>query len=274
MSDGPAETGALRPVLVTRPTGREGTLVSRLTSQGLRIEHQPLIRLVLEGDSGRGRQDSQRAEELRSALTGLAEGAYTHLVLTSRTAVEALGSPTVPASTQVVAVGGGTAEALTAAGVHVDHIAGGSGAALVEEMPAAPPHASVLFPASAAASRTVPDGLTAKGYRVHEVTAYHPEMLAPPAGVVSALRGGEYSAIVLTSPMIARAAAELGVHPSTAVVTIGDPTSAAARAAGLTVAEQAAETTDEALARAVQTVLGVDPADPPVPIAAQTTVRP
>lgn len=267
MSRGPADTGAprpdpssrirpaTRPVLVTRPAGRGDALVDRLTALGLTAEHHPLTRLVPAPD-----------EELGTLRARLAGGEYTHLVVTSRTAVETIVPVVAPPTTEVVAVGAGTADALRAAGLPVHRIAGGSGAALVEEMPTAPPHATVLFPASAAASRTVPEGLAAKGYRVDEVTAYHPELVELPAAVASALRTGGYGAIALTSPMIARAAAENGVHESTSVVTLGHPTSEAARAAGLAVAAQADSATDEALARAVHAVLGAAPSGPPSPL--------
>ncbi|MBP2382895.1 uroporphyrinogen-III synthase [Brachybacterium sacelli] len=241
-----------RPVLVTRPAGRADALVNLLEEQGLVVEHRPLVRLTLEDSS-----------ELTAACGHLAAGAYTHLVITSRTAVEALlaalppGAPRldVPATTRVLAVGAGTAEALSAAGAPADLVAAGSGAALVEAMPPADGETAVLFPASAAASPTVPEGLAAKGYRLDRVTAYRPELLPLPAATATALRSGGHAAIVLTSPMIARAAAGTGVHASTAVVTIGTPTEEAARTAGLLTTVQADEPTDEALVRAVLTAL-------------------
>ncbi|WP_226985937.1 uroporphyrinogen-III synthase [Brachybacterium sp. FME24] len=244
-----------RPVLVTRPAERGDALMSRLEELGIPVEHRPQIRLVPETGG-----------ELASALESLAAGAFTHLVVTSRSAVDAMGPVAVPPATQIVAVGEGTAAALAAAGIPADLVAAGSGAAVVEAMPDADRGASVLFPASAAASATVPEGLAAKGYRVHRVTAYRPELLELPAATIRTLTGGGYAAIVLTSPMIARAAAGIGVHESTAVVTIGAPTSDAARGAGMRVAVQAEEPTDEALARAVQAALASPPgAGPAVP---------
>lgn len=265
----------LRPVLVTRPAGRGDGLVSLLEQRGVDVEHRPLTRLV-----------PVSGPEIELVRARLATGDYTHLVLTSRTAVEAFSSPTpaglpaaapvsVPPRTQVVAVGEGTAAALAAIGIRADVVASGSGAALVEEMPPVGPpstdqHPSadrasssalaprVLFPASSAASPTVPEGLRAKGYRVDQVTVYRPEPVDLPAASVQALRSGGYSAIVLTSPMIARRAAQIGIHPSTAILTIGDPTTEAVRAAGLHVALQAEEPTDAALAAAVGRMLDLD----------------
>lgn len=251
-----------RPVLVTRPAGRGDALVRLLEQQGLVVEHRPLTRLVpVVGPA----VDLARAE--------LRAGEYSHLVLTSRTAVEALfstGSPTappaaspveVPPLTQVVAVGEGTAAALAAVGIRADMVASGSGAALVAEMPpvSTTPAPRVLFPASAAASPTVPEGLWAKGYRVEQVTVYRPEPVDLPEAAARALRLGGYGAIVLTSPMIAQRAAAIGISPTTVILTIGDPTTEAVRAAGLEVALQAEEPTDAALASAVVRALDLGP---------------
>ena len=249
-----------RPVLVTRPAGRGERLVQLLTEAGLLAEHAPLTHLV-----------PTRSAELEAARTELAAGAFTHLVVTSRTAAECLGAARpgdpavhVPSGTEVIAVGEGTAAALARIGVPATQVAEGSGAALVAAMPPAPVGARVLFPASAAASRTVPEGLRARGYEVQEVEAYRPAPLEAPPEVSAGLPSGRYAALVLTSPMIARRAAELGVHPSTAIVTIGEPTSAAVHAAGLTPARQAAEPSDEALLAAVLAALDAADASSPL----------
>ena len=244
-----------RPVLVTRPAGRGEQLVHLLEEAGLAAEHVPLTHLV-----------PTRSAELETARAELAAGVFTYLVVTSRTAAECLadgGATPVPEGTEVVAVGEGTAAALARVGIRATRVADGSGAALVAAMPPAAPGAAVLFPASAAAARTVPEGLRDKGYRVREVEAYRPAPLEAPPAVSAGLPSGRYAAIVLTSPMIARHAAELGVHPSTAIVTIGEPTSAAARTAGLAPACQAAEPSDEALVAAVRAALDAPSATAP-----------
>ena len=246
---------APRPVLVTRPAGRGEHLVHLLAQAGLHAEHVPLTHLV-----------PTRSAQLETARAELAAGVFTHLVVTSRTAAECLaddGATPVPEGTEVVAVGEGTAAALARVGIRATRVADGSGAALVAAMPPAAPGAAVLFPASAAAARTVPEGLRDKGYRVREVEAYRPAPLEAPPTVSAGLPSGRYAAIVLTSPMIARHAAELGVHPSTAIVTIGEPTSAAARTAGLAPACQAAEPSDEALVAAVRAALDAPSATAP-----------
>lgn len=259
----PPTGGAVR-VLLPRPSGRGSRLAELLRAQGLHPEHHPVVELRLHDDA-----------PMREAVTRLAAGEVEHLVLTSPRAVEALAAITadalrIPPAVTVTVVGEGTASALREHGHEPDRIADGSGAALVELFPdaSAPPAEAVgsgavarprvLFPASAAAAPTVPDGLECNGYTVDRVTAYSPHPIQPPPQAVDDLRAGAYRAVVLTSAMIARIIAELGVHPGTGVVTIGDPTSAAARAAGLTVHAQATAPTDQALAAAVRAVL-----DPP-----------
>ena len=243
---------AAGPVLVTRPAGRGEHLANLLEAEGLTAEHAPLTRLV-----------PSTGEELEAALAQLAAGAFTHLVVTSRTAAERLAGAEAPFETAVIAVGGGTAETLRAAGLSPTAVADGSGTALVAAMPPAAPGDRVLFPASSAASRTVPKGLRAAGYEVVEVVAYRPEPVDPPPAVAESLAAGRYAVIVLTSPMIARRAAELGVHPATAVIAIGDPTAEAVRAAGLGPLHQAAAPTDEALVAAVLEALDAAPHEPP-----------
>lgn len=269
----PALKGAAR-VLLPRPAGRGGDLVALLQEAGLLVEHHPFVELRLHEHA-----------PLRDAARGLAVGEFEHLVLTSPRAVDALlaggGGLDIPPEVTVTVVGEGTASALRSVGREPDRIANGSGAALVAQFPAAPaitddpgipgvasPGTRVLFPASAAAAPTVPEGLSAKGYQVTQVVAYSPCPADLDPQVTDSLRTGGYAAVVLTSSMIARIAAQIGVHPSTRLVTIGDPTTAQARTAGLTVHRQADAPTDRALAEAVLAVLadpettGPERADP------------
>lgn len=281
----PSSTGTAR-VLLPRPAGRAGGLALLLEEAGLQVEHHPFVELHLHDDP-----------PLREAVRGLGAGEFDHLVLTSPRAVEALQAADmlravdqhgagqapesagsrlqIPDTTIVTVVGEGTASALRAVDREPDRTASGSGAALVAEFPeavvatgapvdAAATGTRVLFPASAAAAPTVPEGLAAKGYRVTQVQAYSPHRADLAPRVQTDLSTGEYAAVVLTSSMIARIAAEVGVHASTRVVTIGDPTTAAARDAGLTVHAQAAAPTDQALADAVLHALRPADDDPAV----------
>lgn len=262
--------GRAARVLLPRPAGRAGTLPALLGRDGVIVAHHPLVELEVEAGPA-----------VQRALQDLAAGRYTDLVVTSRSGVAALlaasglaapgaegaaglsaavGTLAVAPGTRVVAVGPSTAAALADAGVATDLVAEGSGAALVAAMPAPDGERTVLFPASAAAAPTVPDGLRAAGYAVDRVEAYRPRPVELPEPVARDLATGGFAAIVLTSPMIARHAAAAGIGAGTAVVTIGSPTSSAARAAGLPVAVQAAAPDDEHLAAAVRSVLGIDAA--------------
>ncbi|PMC76903.1 uroporphyrinogen-III synthase [Brachybacterium sp. UMB0905] len=243
----PSAAAAL-PVLVTRPAGRAGGLLTLLAARGVTAEHVPLLELV-PGD----------AAQLARAREGLAAGAFTHLVVTSRTTVEVLtgadGQLDVDGGTQVLAVGAGTAAALRSAGIRPHRVAAGSGASLIEQLPPAPETSRVLLPVSTAAAPTVPDGLRAAGYQVQRIDAYCPVPAAVEPAMRERLRGGGYGAVVLTSSQAARRLAELDPDPLTPLVTIGSPTSSAVREAGLVVAAQASAPTDAALADAVCAVL-------------------
>lgn len=236
------------PVLVTRPAGRAGGLLTLLVARGVTAEHVPLLELV-PGD----------AAQLARAREGLAAGAFTHLVVTSRTTVEVLtgadGQLDVDGATQVLAVGEGTAGALRSAGIRPHLVAAGSGASLIEQLPPAPETSRVLLPVSTAAAPTVPDGLRAAGYQVQRIDAYCPVPAAVEPAMRERLRSGGYGAVVLTSSQAARRLAELDPDPLTPLVTIGSPTSSAVREVGLVVAAQAAAPTDAALADAVCAVL-------------------
>ena len=120
--------------------------------------------------------------------------------------------------------------------------------------------ARLWLPASSAAADTVRQGLVERGYTVTQTIAYRPQVLEQPPHVLAALREGGYAAVVLTSPMIAREIAARGPHPGTVLLSIGEPTTAALREAGLPVHGQAAQPTDAALAAAVAAALaGPDP---------------
>lgn len=245
---------AARPrVLLPRPAGSGETLIAQLRAEGLEPDHHPFLELVPEHDT-----------DLREAVADLAGGGADWLVVTSPATFDALdrydGSDdpgvrgvrfTVPQGTRVAVVGEGTAACARERGIEPDLVAHGSGAALVAQMPPADGSGTVLFPASSAASATVPEGLRALGYTVRQEVAYRPVATSIDPAVVRTLATGGYGAIVLTSAMIARLAAALPIHLSTAVVTIGAPTTQAAREAGLRVDAQAEAPTPEALTRAV-----------------------
>ncbi|UEJ84195.1 uroporphyrinogen-III synthase [Brachybacterium halotolerans subsp. kimchii] len=265
-------------VLLPRPEGRGDDLTDLLEIAGYDVVRAPFVRI-----------EPAPAADLAPALDRLARGEYDLLVITSPATVRSLVAVglQVPEGTEVVAVGGATARALHEAGLEVDLVAEGSGAALVEAVrrrreavgspdarpeldpdsdsdsdPTAPgpvsapaPAPRVLLPASSAAAPTVREGLEGAGMHVEQVDAYHPEHAPLPAEVERDLPGGGFDAIVLTSSMIARRAAQIGVHPRTAVVVIGRPTEEAALSAGLQVDARAEHPDAPSLARAVHLAL-------------------
>lgn len=233
-------------VLVPRPAGSADALVQRLRELGLAVDHQPFLALVPVHD-----------DAVRQAVADLRAGCFSWLVLTSATALPALELDTtvVPRTTRVAVVGDTTAAAARERGIEPCLVAAGSGQALVEQMPPARAGDRVLWPASSAAAPTVPDGLRGLGYEVRPVTAYRPTPVDVPAAVLRDLAQGAYAVVVLTSAMIARLVADATPHPSTRVVSIGDPTSQAAHEVGLRVDVQADAPTIDALAAAVVAAL-------------------
>lgn len=304
-------------VLLPRPSGRGDDLSDLLEIAGYDVVRAPFIRI-----------ESAPASDLAPTLGRLAGGEYDLLVITSPATVPALvaaaaelrgsaGSADgpvlrVPASTEIVAVGGATTRILHEAGLEVGMVAEGSGAALVEALrhrrsertrrvadetgrlthadtdpsdtadpaPRALPAPRVLLPASSAAAPTVREGLERAGMQVDQVDAYHPRLADLPEQVERDLSAGGFDAIVLTSSMIARRAAELGVHPSTAVVVIGRPTKEAAEQVGLRVDARAEHPDAPSLARAVHLALApsatrpVGPSAPAVPTAPRVPTAP
>lgn len=111
--------------------------------------------------------------------------------------------------------------------------------------------ATVLFPGSADASRTLAEGLLDLGLLTEHVLAYVPQPAALPEAVATDLRSGALAAAVLTSPAIARAVLAKEPAATCRLVAIGAPTARAIESAGRRAAAVADEATDTALAYAV-----------------------
>ena len=219
-------------VLVPRPAGRGAELIDELVRAGADITAVPLISICPPPDTG----------ALDLALIALAAGDFSWVGCTSVNAVHAvteragtLGlTPPVPADTRVAAVGRATARALTDAGVPVDLVPGdgGSAAALAGVWPRAHPGDAVLLPRSDLAAPTLPSALQAAGYRVEAITAYRTVVESVTGDVAAGLRAGAFDAVLLTSPSVVAALADVKLAPVTVVGAIGEPTARAARAAG------------------------------------------
>lgn len=226
-------------VLVPRSRRQASRLSARIRSLGGEPLEAPTI-TVEPGDE----------PALRTAVRELAAGLHVAVCLTSPTAVEVVADAAVAegidaplAAVPVVAcVGTGTAErAAVRLGRVPDLVpATATSAALAAAFPDG--SGSVLLPRADLATRTLVDGLAAKGYDPVEVVAYvtgRPESLPPDA--LARLAEGSVDIVVFASSSTARNfAALVADHPwHAAVVSIGPVTSAACREVGLPVTAEA-----------------------------------
>jgi uroporphyrinogen-III synthase len=223
-------------VVVTRDEGPDGPLTRLLRERGFRVHSWPAIRIAPPADPG----------PLDEALASLESFGW--IVFTSRRAVAAVVDRVSrpPASLRVAAVGSGTAGALADAGWTADLVPGTqTGESLLESLVDAGVGAGtrVLFPASAIARDTVPDGLIEAGAVVVQVEAYRTE----PGELdreecAAALENGVVDVVTYTSPStVENLERALGpelfdrVRRETRAVAIGPTTGEAARVAGLDV---------------------------------------
>lgn len=235
------------PVLVPDPAGRGRELIDHLHRFGLTVDHSPFLELAMQRDA-----------DTRDAVGALVEGRFDHVVLDSPRAADLLLSydPVLPEHTLVIAAGHETAAALHEHGMDPAVVTADSPAALVSQAPAAgEPGQGLLLLGSATMAPTVREGLTAKGYTVTQVVAYRPRSVSLEPQIVRDLRLHGYSAIVLTSAMIATLAGHLGIHRDIRVITIDAEATAAAEAKGLVVHGQAIEPTGASLAEATRRAL-------------------
>lgn len=253
-------------MVVTRATGDGRDLAERLEAFGALVTAVPLIATEPPADGGAA---------LGEAVDQLVAGAHGWVVISSPTGARrllAVLGGRRPAA-RVAAVGPGTAEVLTDAGVQVDlvperHV----GEGLVEAFPPPDrdPHAggdpaSVVVVRAAVARDVVPDGLTGAGWRVRVVEAYRTVPASVDRDGLAAIAVAEV--VTLTSSSTADALAELATtHPNLVVppvVCIGPVTAATASARGLQVAAVADPHSLDGLVAAVVGVLGAPVLPPP-----------
>lgn len=220
---------------MTRPAPDAASLAGRLAALGAVPLITPAIEIV-PGDPGL----------LEAALTRVRR--FDWIVFTSRYAVEAVARRGHPLEgPRIAAVGPATAEALADHGIAAalvprDHSAEGLLAALGDVA-----GLRMLFPASAIAKRTLPDGLRARGAHVLEVVAYDTR---PTGAMYDALASAD--AVTFTSPSTVRGLLVANRVPAGAkIVCIGPGTAEAARAAGLTVASVAVPHSEDGLVDAL-----------------------
>ncbi len=230
-----AATGTLSGsiVVVTRPRGDGDGLTEAFRAAGAEVLACPAVEVVDPEDGG-------------AALAGaVAElGRYHWIVFSSANAVRrllgAVADLRALGTVRLAAVGPATAAALEDHQLVADLVAARPSAeGLVEEFPlCSTSGAAVLFPASAVAARTLPDGLRSKGWAVDEVVAYRTlPAPPPPAAVVRELENA--SAVTFASPsavdayLAARGGGGRPLPVPPVVACIGAATAAAAHAAGL-----------------------------------------
>jgi uroporphyrinogen III methyltransferase/synthase len=171
-------------------------------------------------------------------------------------------------ATRIAAIGPGTVAALADLHLGVDLA---PERAVAEELLAAFPDpdgpGTVLLARAAVARDVLPDGLAGRGWAVEVVEAYRTLPADPSEAAVADAAAAD--AICFTSSSTVTnylaAAGREAVPP--VVVCIGPVTAATARAAGLTVAAEAAAPTIPALVDALTAVLDRPPPAPPAPSA-------
>lgn len=154
-------------VVVTRRREQSTALISTLEAEGAEAVAVPVIDVIDPPDGG---------AELRSGLAGLEPGDW--VVITSpngatRVAAALAGQPLVD-GVSVAAIGPGTKARSEAAGVLVDLVPQTSIAeGLLDALPGPGPGGGTMLLARAEVARaTLPDGLRARGWTVHDVAAY------------------------------------------------------------------------------------------------------
>lgn len=251
-------------VLLTRPSGRADALADRLRRAAIAVHAVPT---VATEPIPAGLDDA--AEILRR--TGPSAVAW--LVVTSplgaSIALDALArAGRVPGTghPRLAAVGPATAAVLRDGGWSADLVpAAAKGAAIAADMAALQALAGmrILLARADAAGTDLPDALRAAGARVDEVAIYR--TLEAPLGSAGplrdALRDGFLAAIVVASGSAVRGLVRLagpdliGRLHQVPIASIGPTTSAAVRAAGLRVADEAVRPDDDALFELIDRLL-------------------
>lgn len=245
-------------VVVTRDEGPEGALTRRLAALGAAVWPLPCTATAPPGDPG----------PLDTAIAALPS--FDWLVLTSARAVSAaLERPGWEAAwssrprPRIAAVGRATAARLADAGVPVDHVGGGGGAALARSLvESGVPLAGVrvLWPRADRARRELAQALAAAGAELSDPVAYR-TLVGRPGDLElfrERLAVARVAAVTFASPSAAEGLAEaLGagdlapLRGRTLVASLGPTTSGALAERGAPPDLEAAEPSLAALAEAV-----------------------
>jgi len=239
-----------RRIVVTRAREQASDLVERLHRLGAETVELPTITISDPDDGG---------AELRECAAWLSQGDFEWIVFTSANAVERfcalLRDARAFGSTNVAAIGPGTADALRRFGVEPDLVPERFVAeSLVDAFPSGT--GKVLLPRAAVARDALVTGLATKGWAVTVVEAYRTRPVEP--SPLALAEAGKADAITFTSSSTVTnflKVAGLDAMPPI-VACIGPITAATAREAGLSVDIIAEEHTIEGLVQAVVAALG------------------
>ena len=245
-----------RRILITRDPERAASLRARLEALGADVVVAPVTATV-PGDT----------DALDAAVAGLERFAWVavtsvNAVSQLRASVERVGASVAGPGVQWAVVGPATRRAVEALGVHVglepdEHSAAGLVEAFAKLGPSSSESARVLVPQGDLASGTLVAGLRTLGFAPHVVIAYRVVPCEIPGDVRQAWTDGEIDAVVLAAGSAVREIArQLGARADVAVVAIGEPTAAEARAAGLRVDAVASKPTDDELVEAILGAVG------------------
>ena len=241
-----------RTVVVTRARADASALSDRLRAAGASVIELPTIEVTTPPDGGAA---------LTRAAADLSAGRYRWVVFTSPRAVERLVPELRDArafgSTQIAAIGPGTAAALQARSLKADLVPPEFVAeSLVASFPAG--EGEVLVPRAAVARDILPLGLAAKGWVVDVVEAYRTVVATAPQAAIEAAVRADAVTFTSSSTVTNFVAVAPGVVPPF-VACIGPVTAATARAAGFTVDVVADEHSIDGLVDAVIRRLGAVP---------------
>ena len=241
-------------ILVTRPAAQADELCTLLAQRGLDPVSVPTVAI-----------DCTSAAAGLDAMLSTLDGAD-WLVITSANGADALGERLratglpLPESVKVAAVGPATAEALTEAGVRVDHVPDEYLTVAIAQGLGDVEGCRVVLARADAATPELHDALAERGAIVEEVVAYR--TLEGPASSRDPLREalhGELAGICFTSSSTVRGLLRLaspvdrGWARVIPAFCIGPVTAATARQRGFDICAVAAEHTASGLADAIST---------------------
>ena len=245
-------------VVVTRASAQAGSLRAALASLGAEVLELPALRVV-----------PLDPEALREALDRIAE--YDWVVFTSQNAVAFLWQSLRVAGRdarwlagrKIACVGPATSDALLARGLDADVVPGrfvAEGVLEALDERADVKGCRVLYVAAEGARDVLPEGLADRGCTVDVVPVYRTASDGAGSGALrDALSSGRVDAVTFASASAVRGFVEaVGAELArrAPAVSIGPTTSDALRAAGITPASEASESTIDALADATARLVG------------------